>query len=264
VKARKRFGQHFLEPAWVAKVLSALSPHATDTFLEIGPGRGALTLPLAARVHQVIAVEVDRDLAGDLRRRAPGNVRIVEGDVLVMDLAGALAEAAPAAFRVAGNLPYNISSPILARLFQLYDRGPRPVDLTLMLQREVADRLGAAAGTREYGVLSIAAQRRAHVERLLDLPPGAFRPAPKVHSALIRLTFRTPDEAITVPEDFDDLVRSVFGQRRKRLSNALKPFADATGRSAAGALDAAGVDPERRPGTLSVREFVALASALAR
>ena len=262
MRARKRFGQHFLEPAWVAKVLAAIAPDATDTFLEIGPGRGALTLPLAERVERVLAVEVDRDLAADLRRRAPDNVRLIEGDFLAVDLAEPLRGVPPGSLRVAGNLPYNVSSPILARLFRLHDEGVRPIDATLMLQREVADRLGAAPGSRTYGVLSVGAQRRARVARVLDLPPGAFRPAPKVHSALVRLTFLPAAEATPVPHHFDELVRSVFGQRRKQLSNALKPFVEATGRSTADALAAAGIDPARRPETLSVADFARLAAAL--
>jgi 16S rRNA (adenine1518-N6/adenine1519-N6)-dimethyltransferase len=261
VRPRKRFGQHFLEPAWVAKVLAAIAPRSADTFLEIGPGRGALTLPLADRVGRLLAVEVDRDLAADLRRRAPPNVQLIEGDFLSVDLATPLSGVAPGTLRVAGNLPYNLSSPILARLFRLHDDGTGPTDATLMLQREVADRLSATPGTRTYGVLSIGAHRRANVTRLLDLPPGAFRPAPRVHSALVRIAFTT-GPSTGVPPYFDDLVRSVFGQRRKQLSNALKPFADAMGVPAADALTASGIDPGRRPETLSVEEFTALARAL--
>jgi 16S rRNA (adenine1518-N6/adenine1519-N6)-dimethyltransferase len=260
VRARKRFGQHFLEPAWVHKVVQAIAPHPNDRFLEIGPGRGALTLPLAAAVSQVIAVEVDRDLAASLRQRLPTNVRVIEGDFLATDLALHLGPPDASPWRVAGNLPYNITAPILARLFRLHEEGERVSEATLMVQREVADRLSARPGTREYGVLTVTTQRLAHVERVLDLPPGAFRPAPKVHSALVRLTFRTGAERIEVPSGFDGLVRSVFTQRRKRLSNALRPFAESVGRSADVVLKAAAIDGGRRPETLSLAEFVQLAT----
>ena len=263
MRVRKRFGQHFLEAAWVTKVLAAIAPAPEDSFLEIGPGHGALTLPLAARVRQLTVVEVDRDLAATLRDRVPPNVRVIEGDVLTVDLAEALASPTSGSLRVAGNLPYNISSPILARLFDLQQSTP-VTDAALMLQREVADRLTAKPGTREYGVLGVTAQRHARVERLLDLPPGAFRPVPKVHSTLVRLAFRTGDQAVNAPSSFDALVRAVFGQRRKRLSNALRPFADAAGKPAVDALVAAGIAPERRPETLSVEDFVRLASELNR
>jgi 16S rRNA (adenine1518-N6/adenine1519-N6)-dimethyltransferase len=260
VRARKRFGQHFLEPAWVHKVLQAIAPLPDDRFLEIGPGRGALTVPLAGAVSRVIAVEVDRDLAASLRRRVPENVQVIDGDVLTVDVVH-LGLADGASWRVAGNLPYNITSPILARLFRLQEHGVGVSDATLMVQREVADRLAASPGTRDYGVLTVTTQRLAQVDRLLDLPPGAFRPAPKVHSALVRLRFRSGADTIVVPEQFEDLVRAVFSQRRKKLSNALRAFADTTGQSAAHALAAAGIDPDRRPETLSLSEFVALASA---
>lgn len=261
MKARKRFGQHFLEAPWVAKVLAEIAPRGIDTFLEIGPGRGALTLPLAGLVRELVAVEVDRDLAAELRRLAPPNVRVVEGDFLELDAAREL-PAAP--LRVAGNLPYYISSPILGRLFRLADEGVPIVDATLMLQREVADRLVAAPGTGEYGPLSVGAQRRADVRRLLDIPPGAFRPAPRVRSALVRLDFHAAGRRAVTPAFFDDLVRSIFTQRRKRLSNALRPFAEERGVPAVDALSAAGIDSSRRPETLTLAELVQLASALER
>ena len=261
MRARRRFGQHFLEPVWAAKVLAAIAPDPQDTFLEIGPGRGALTGQLASRARQLVAVEIDRDLAASLTKRLPANVRIVTGDVLEVDLSGALPPDA-GRVRVAGNLPYNVSSPILRRLFALHEADGRVTDATLMLQREVADRIAARPGTREYGVLTVAAARHARVERLLELPPGAFRPVPKVHSALVRLVFRRDDEVMAIPERLDALVRAVFAQRRKRLSNALRPFADATGVPAADALARAGIDPARRPETVSLEEFIRLAAAL--
>ena len=262
MRARKRFGQHFLEPAWVHKVLRAVSPDPGDRFLEIGPGRGALTFPLAAAVSHVTVVEVDRDLAASLRQRVPENVRVIEQDFLTADTASLLEPPEHPLWRVAGNIPYNITSPILARLLRLRERGAPMSDATLMLQQEVAARLTARPGTRDYGVLTVTTRRLAHVDLLLELPPGAFRPPPKVHSALIRLRFRCGADVIAVPEHFDNLVRVVFGQRRKKLSNALRPFAEASGRSAGAALVAAGIDPDRRPETLSVAEFVALADAV--
>lgn len=261
MRARRRFGQHFLQPEWASKVLAAIAPESGDTFLEIGPGTGALTVHLAARARQVVAVEIDRDLAADLTKRLPANAQVVTGDVLDADLAASL-PAGATRVRIAGNLPYNVSSPILRRLFALHESDGRVVDATLMLQREVAERITARPGTREYGVLSVAARRHAEVERLLELPPGAFRPAPRVHSSLIRLRFRQGDDRIAVPDQFDALVRTVFAQRRKRLSNALRPFADAAGTTAAAALARAGIDAARRPETLSLAEFVGLAEAV--
>jgi len=271
---RKRFGQHFLEPAWADKLVTAIEPQADDRFLEIGPGPGALTLRLAPRVAHVTAIEVDRDLAADLAPRLPANVDLVVADFLQLDL-GPLAVSGP--LRVAGNLPYNISSPILFRLIELArlpasqrtsgppderTSGPadqRIVDATLMLQREVADRLEAVPGTGDYGVLSISVQLHADVRRLLTLPPGAFRPAPKVHSAVVRLTFRPP---LAPPRDeqvFEAMVRSAFTQRRKTLANALASFADARGMRAVEALQASGIAPSRRPETLDLAELTRLA-----
>lgn len=256
VSARKRFGQHFLEPVWIAKVLDEIRPAATDIFLEIGPGRGALTLPLAEACMRVVAVEIDRGLAGELRRHAPRNVEVLEGDFLAADVVPLLA---PGPIRVAGNLPYNVSSPILARLVAL-SRGPISlVDATLMLQLEVADRVVARAGSRQYGPLAILTQLHADVRRCLTLPPGAFRPAPKVRSALVRLVFRPPRVSVTDPGLLEELVRSIFSQRRKTILNALKPFAAARAWSARDALARAGLDAGVRPETLDLPELADLA-----
>jgi 16S rRNA (adenine1518-N6/adenine1519-N6)-dimethyltransferase len=256
---RKRFGQHFLEPAWADKVVKAIAPTAGDTFLEIGSGQGILTLRLAPKVKQLVAIEIDRDLSTDLTPKLPANTSIVSGDILDIDLT-TLAPRGP--LRVAGNLPYNISSPILFRLLDLHSK--RPVqDATLMLQREVANRIVAKPGSSDYGVLSILMQWQASVTKLLTLPPGAFRPPPKVTSAVIRLTFREPDVAVRDPRIFTRLVRSVFTQRRKTLSNALAPFAADFGVSAAAALTQAGIDPTRRPQTLEIVEIARLADIFA-
>ena len=261
MRPRKRFGQHFLEPAWVRKVVDAISPQAAETFVEIGPGRGALTLELAARAGSVIAVEIDRDAIADLAPRLPANTRLIEGDVLGMDLAAVVRDLAVAGpVRVAGNLPYYISTPILFRVLALARQVP-VVDATLMLQKEVVDRLVASPDTRDYGTLSVFAQLEAATERLLSLPPGAFRPAPKVHSAVIRLRFRPPEVEIGDAMVFERLVRSVFTQRRKTLSNALKPFAALRHQDEAALTEAAGLDGRRRPDTLGLAELAALARA---
>lgn len=262
-QARKRFGQHFLEPAWVAKLLDVVGPCPEDRFLEIGPGRGALTEPLAARSAYVTAVEIDRDLSAALVARQLANVTVVTADVLDVDL-GALAQnelrAAPqTTLRVVGNLPYNISSPILFRLLGAAATTGVLQDATLMLQKEVADRLVASPGTGEYGVLTITTALGAEVTRLLDLPPGAFRPVPKIRSAVVRLTFRPPPVAMRDRKLLVDLVRAVFTQRRKTMANALTAFATLHGADARTVLRDAGIDAMRRPETLQLVEFARLA-----
>lgn len=260
IRARKRFGQNFLEPAWVPKIIRAIDPKPDETFLEIGPGRGALTRPLAERAKAIVAVEIDRDLAAELSRTGPPNLTIVEDDFLEQH---GLAEQAPTLLaasdlRVAGNLPYNVASPILFKLRNLRSAGLGIRDATVMLQREVADRLTAAPGTRDYGVLTVLLGHTARAERLLALPPGAFRPAPKVHSALVRLTFHDPDPAVLDPAAFERLVRSVFTRRRKTLANALQTVGSAGDEG----LIRAGLDGRRRPETLSIAEFALLSDAL--
>lgn len=253
--AKKRLGQHFLEPAWADKLVQAIAPRAGDHFLEIGPGRGALTLRLAPAVARVTAVEVDRDMSAALTPHVPPNVSVVEQDFLKFDLA----RAAGGGVRIAGNIPYNLSSPILFRILQAQRDGAAVIDATLMLQREVAERIEARPGTKDYGTLSVFVQLRAAVTRLLSLPPGAFRPMPRVHSAVIRLEFRAPTVDIKDESTFERLVRTVFTQRRKTLVNALKPFADARGVDARAAAAAAGIDGTRRPETLQLAEFARLA-----
>jgi 16S rRNA (adenine1518-N6/adenine1519-N6)-dimethyltransferase len=264
-KARKRFGQHFLEPAWVAKLVAAIAPQPTDHFIEIGPGRGAITEPLAARVASLVAVEVDRDLAAALDARGLPNVTVVTEDVLEVDLVavgGAFSSAQAASIRIAGNLPYNISSPILFKLLDA-SASARFKDAHLMLQKEVADRLVARPGTRDYGVLTLSAMVRADVTRVLTLPPGAFRPAPKVHSAVVRLDFRPPPPEVERPDLLIEIVRSVFTQRRKTMANALSPLATTRGASARDLLTEAGIDPQARPETLTLADFARLSRACA-
>jgi 16S rRNA (adenine1518-N6/adenine1519-N6)-dimethyltransferase len=260
-RPRKRFGQHFLEPAWVKKLIDAVAPAPDDTFLEIGPGRGALTIPLAARVKRLVAVEIDRDLAAALPAQVPAHVRVVGADVLGVDLAALLAgERTPV--RVIGNLPYNISSPILFKLLRGAGEGRLLSDATLMLQKEVADRLLARPGSRDYGALAIQVAAYADAGRLLSLPPGAFRPPPKVSSAVVRLRFRPPSVDIGDPDTFERIVRGVFLQRRKTLLNALTPVADALGRSAADLVARTRVDARKRPEALTVEELGRLSRAV--
>lgn len=260
-RARKRFGQHFLEPAWVTRLINAVAPTRDDTFIEIGPGRGALTAPLAERAGRVIAVELDRDLAATLTTRLPQNVRLVQSDFLEVDLLELLhAERTPV--RVIGNLPYNVASPILFRLLDAADEGRRFRDATLMVQREVADRIVATPGGGDYGAMSIQVQLVADVERVLSLPPGAFRPPPKVHSAVVQLRFRPPSADVGSRDAFEKVVRGLFLQRRKTLTNALKPVAASFGHSHLEVLQRAGLDGGRRPETLSVADIASLTKAV--
>ena len=266
--ARKRFGQHFLERPWVDKVLRAIEPQASETFLEIGPGRGALTRPLAAAVGRVVAFEIDRDLASDLRVSAPPNLAIVEGDFLDLTadrVRHALTQGggAPARVRVAGNLPYNVASPILFKLIALYRDGIPLVDATVMLQREVADRLAAPPGTREYGVLSVLVRHSADVKRLLSLPPGAFRPAPNVHSAVVRLQFHPDEPPARDRFAFEGLTQAIFTRRRKTLANALLAYPPSGGVQVPEILGRAALDGRRRPETLEIADLVRLADAFA-
>ena len=261
---RKRFGQHFLEPAWVDKVVRAIDPKPDETFIEIGPGRGALTRPLAARAKAVIAYEIDRDLAADLRADAHPNVTVVEGDVL--ETLSADFKLQTSDLRMAGNLPYNVASPIMFRLAELVAAGLPVVDSTLMLQREVADRLISKPGTREYGVLSVLLQHVAETEMILKLPAGAFRPSPKVLSALVRLRFHPPAPPVANLELFAGLVRSVFTRRRKTLANALLAVDNRereTFLEPKALLELAGIDGQRRPETMTVTEFARLADVYA-
>lgn len=260
MKTRKRFSQHFLAPAWADKVVRAIAPSPDDRFLEIGPGPGALTTRLAARAGHVTAIEIDRDFAAELQPQLPANAEIVIGDILDVDLGPYLAGGP---LRVAGNLPYNISSPILFRLLAAARSSTALVDATVMLQLEVAERLVATPGTKDYGVLTIFTALQANVQRLLTLPPGAFRPAPRVHSAVVRLTFKPSPLGAGSEAIFDPMVRTMFMQRRKTLLNALRPYAESMGRDSRGALAAAGIDPVRRPETLAQEDLIRLVSVFA-
>jgi 16S rRNA (adenine1518-N6/adenine1519-N6)-dimethyltransferase len=265
--AKKRFGQHFLERAWAEKVVRAIAPLPDQTFFEIGPGRGAITGLLAAAAHRVVAFEIDRDLAGSLRRERLSNVQVVEGDFLAVTPSElrevmALAVPAPNIIRVAGNLPYNVASPILFKLVELHSQGIPFADATVMLQREVATRLTASPGNKDYGVLTILIGRHASIETVLRLPAGAFRPVPKIQSTLVRLRFHAASPPVQDERVFEAVTQAIFTRRRKTLANALLAYPLKSDQSPASVLAAAGLDPQRRPETLTLHELARLSDAL--
>jgi 16S rRNA (adenine1518-N6/adenine1519-N6)-dimethyltransferase len=250
---RKRFGQHFLvDRHAIERIVAALDPKPDDNVVEIGPGLGALTGPLLERVSRLTVIEIDRDLAAHLATTYPADRLILRtADALEFDYASLGTD-----LRVVGNLPYNISSPLLFHLAQ-YDAVVR--DVTVMLQKEVVDRMAAAPATPEYGRLSVMLQVRFRVERLFRVPAGAFRPAPKVDSAVVRLTpLRTERPHVADEALFARVVAAAFGQRRKTLRNALKLLGDEA------VLERAGITPGARGETLSVADFVRLANTLDR
>jgi 16S rRNA (adenine1518-N6/adenine1519-N6)-dimethyltransferase len=256
---RRALGQHFLRDAGVARaIVELVAPTARDLVVEIGPGQGALTGELARRAGRLIALEVDRALAERLRQRLPA-VEVLHADARSWDY-GRLARPEGGRVLVVGNLPYSVGKPILAALLQ----ARHAIDaMVLMLQREVADRLAAPPGGRVYGALSVLTQAGCRVELLLRVPPGAFRPPPKVASAVVRLTpLVQPRVPSHLEAPFRRVVRAAFGQRRKTLANAL---AAGLGRSLGVAREMAassGVDPGRRAETLTIEDFVSLASRL--
>lgn len=248
-RARKRFGQHFLhDPAVIESIVAAVAPQPGEHVVEIGPGLGALTEPLLERIPHLHVVEIDRDVIAILRERhGPDRLTIHEGDVLAFDFA-----TLPAPLRVVGNLPYNISTPLL---FHLAAAGDRIRDLHVMLQKEVVDRMVAAPGTPEYGRLSVMIQYRFEVIHIRDIGPGAFRPPPKVTSAVVRMVPRPPAERLARDEArLGAVVTAAFTKRRKTLRNALGGLLDEA------AIRAADVDPTLRPEALDVAAFVRLAN----
>lgn len=248
----RRLGQHFLRPSAVSRLVDAIAPAPHDVFLEIGPGAGALTLPLAARAGRVVAVELDGQLASSLAARAPANVAVVPGDALALDL-GALV---PSGARLVGNLPYYISSPLLRRLVALHGQAR---DLHAMVQEEVADRVAAAPGGREYGVLSVLVQAFADVTVAMRLPPSAFDPPPRVRSAVLRAVLGVhPALAGLDLQRFERLVVTAFGQRRKTLANNLQDRYVNLKQN----LKLLNIEGTRRAETLSVAEFAALSGLL--
>ncbi len=254
-RTKKALGQHFLHDRNVVqKIITALNPQPGDTIVEIGPGAGALTFPLLARHGALTAIEFDRDLLMPLAEAASahGELRIVPADVLTVDFRE-LAGGKP--LRVVGNLPYNISSPIL---FHLLGQADAVLDMHFMLQKEVVDRMAAAPGSKVYGRLSVMLQASCTVTPLFAVPAGAFRPPPKVESAVVRLLPRPPETiGIVDPTCFASVVRHAFGQRRKTLRNALQSLCDEQ------MMREAGVDPGARAETVAVPQFIALANLLA-
>jgi 16S rRNA (adenine1518-N6/adenine1519-N6)-dimethyltransferase len=241
--------------------------------MEIGPGKGALTFPLAASGAPVLAVEIDRDLVRDLASRLPRNVTVVSADVLKTDvvqyLSGLEPQRAPdhrdagrpaRRTRIVGNLPYNLTTPILFHLAELQAQHRMFADATLMVQKEVADRLAARPGTRDYGVLTVMMQVHGKIRRLLNLPPGAFSPPPKVHSSVIQLTFEPAPVKISDHRRLEQVAKALFSQRRKMIANSLKSIT----RDPLPLLKATGIDPRRRPETLTLTELAALTESLHR
>jgi len=250
-QARKRFGQNFLVDAGaIAAIVAAIRPAAGECLVEIGPGLGALTRPLLAAAGQMHAIEIDRDLAQSLRHEFGARLNLHENDVLRFDFA-----ALGNRLRIIGNLPYNISTPLL---FHLTDYVERILDIHVMLQKEVVERMVAAPGDSNYGRLSVMLQYRFDMEKLLDVPATAFEPAPKVESAVVRLLPLRPlpyaarDEGL-----FAQVVAAAFSQRRKTLRNSLRKFA------AQADFDALGIAPTARAQELSVAQFVGLADRVA-
>nr|WP_297460700.1 16S rRNA (adenine(1518)-N(6)/adenine(1519)-N(6))-dimethyltransferase RsmA [uncultured Halomonas sp.] len=256
-RARKRFGQNFLrDPGIVSRIVRAIAPHPGERLVEIGPGQGALTEPLIEAAGALEVIELDRDLIPGLRVQFfnYSDFTIHEGDALKFDFTALKGEGP--ALRVVGNLPYNISTPLIFHL--LAARGA-VADMHFMLQKEVVERLAASPGGADWGRLSVMAQYHCRVDSLFIVPPESFTPQPKVDSAIVRLV---PHNELPHPADdealFADLVREAFSQRRKTLRNNLK------GRIGGEALQTLGIDPSRRPQTLSVAELVTIANHLAK
>ena len=253
-RARKRFGQNFLaDDTIIGRIASAIAPKPGDRLVEIGPGQGAITGPLLAYGCPLTALELDYDLVAILERKFATEpaFQLIQGDALKADFT-ALATDTP--LRVVGNLPYNISTPLI---FHLLKHIAVIRDMHFMLQKEVVERMAAEAGTKVYGRLSVIVQYYCHVDYLFTVPPSAFRPAPKVESAIVRLTPRSnPQPTARNPLFFQRLVKTVFQQRRKTLRNNLKPLAEEID------LSRANIDLSLRPEALSVADFVTLANDL--
>lgn len=249
---RKRFGQNFLEDRGVVEqMMAAIRPQPGDRFIEIGPGLGALTLPLLQHLEHLDVIEIDRDIVQNLRaRQTADRLTIHDGDALDFDFAAMGRD-----LRVVGNLPYNISTPLL---FHLTNHDGAVRDAHFMLQREVVERMSAQPATPEYGRLSVMLQYRWSIDSLFDVPPSAFRPAPKVWSSVVRMIPHRILPHVASDEDlFSDVVMRAFGQRRKTLRNAL--------REKLGIPDfkRLGIDPNARGETLSVADFVRIANLIA-
>ena len=252
-RPRRRFGQNFLvDESYIARIVAAISPAREDAVLEIGPGQGAITSPLLERLDRLHAVEIDRDLARALAARFPPDRLVLYcEDALEFDYARL-----PDGLRVVGNLPYNVSTPLL---FRLESFASRFRDMHFMLQREVVDRMVAEPSTPAYGRLSVMLQRRFELDRLFVVPPGAFRPQPEVHSAIVRLVPRAQAIAPEVSDAvFRRVVTAAFSGRRKTLRNALAGLLDAVG------ITSAGIDPGLRPENIDVGGYASLAREVER
>ena len=254
--ARKRFGQNFLHDAnIISKILSSMAPSADDHFLEIGPGRGAITRPLSDAAGRVDVIEIDEDLADDLDKADwTDSINIHRGDALRFSYDSLLSsdeKAAGKKLRMAGNLPYNISTPLLFHILSYADIFR---DIHVMLQKEVVQRMVASPDNKSYGRLTVALAARCHVESLFMIRPGSFRPAPKVDSAFTRLT-PLPEPLISPEETpaFDLILREAFGKRRKQLANSLRDVLTAE------QIKSVDIDPQLRAENLSVEQFVRLA-----
>jgi 16S rRNA (adenine1518-N6/adenine1519-N6)-dimethyltransferase len=247
----RRLGQHFLRSGAVERLVALIAPQPDDVFLEIGPGAGALTLPLAARCREIVAVELDDVLAARLADRAK-NVRVIHADALAVDFAALV----PAGSRLVGNLPYAISSPLLRRFLELRHHVG---DVHVMLQEEVARRVASPPGSKDYGILSVLYALWCETDIPLRFPPGAFDPPPKVHSAILRARFLPePRAMVTDPAAFETLVQKAFSQRRKTLENNLKDSYP----NLKEYLRLLNIQGTRRAETLSVGDFAELARKL--
>jgi 16S rRNA (adenine1518-N6/adenine1519-N6)-dimethyltransferase len=253
-RPKKSFGQHFLhEKRYIERIVSAVAPRADERVVEIGPGEGALTLPLLAAAGRLTAIELDTDLIPGLQARASaiGTLEIVHADVLKVDFTALAQRLGVPRVRLAGNLPYYISSPIL---FHCVDHAAAIEDMHFMLQKEVVDRMAAEPGSKVYGRLSVMLQLACRVEPLFTVPPGAFRPPPKVDSAVVRLVPLAEHERHDAdPQRVHAIVKAAFAQRRKTLANGLKTLLGSE------AIASAGVDPKARAETLAPDDFVRLA-----
>jgi 16S rRNA (adenine1518-N6/adenine1519-N6)-dimethyltransferase len=271
IKAKKSLGQNFLTDHRVARqIIDSVSPCAEDVIIEIGPGTGALTAMLARRSGHVVAIEIDASLVEELRRTVSArNLSLVNADVLkldwertIEDARSGIVDVASTRVRVVANLPYYISTPIIERLLS---PGRGLFDMTLMLQREVADRIVSEPGNKAYGYLSVMVQYYSLASKLFDVPPSAFTPSPKVWSAVIRLVVRErPAVKVADETKFFALVRAAFVQRRKTIRNNLKAAASTLEfrGPVESALEAASIDPRRRAETLSLVEFAELCKQL--
>jgi len=275
ITAKKSLGQNFLADRQVARrIVESVQPCTDDLIIEIGPGKGALTAMLAEASGYLVAIEIDRRLIEELQDKfAADRVAIIEADALAVDWNGLLDTASgnwrgvtgregEPRRRVVANLPYYISTPIIERLMAV---GPRIFDMTLMLQSEVVERISSPPGSREYGYLSVLVQYHCHATKLFEVPPGAFRPRPKVQSAILRLVVRErPAVEVADRARFFALVRAAFAQRRKTIANNLKAARLSLGitQEVGAVLARAAIEPQRRAETLSLDEFAKLFHAL--